>query len=146
MKIDTSFGVLTIVLLALGGASVVNGGDGDQLATTLFNDIDWTELPDGRAIATVHGNMTSGEHTTFIRFPAGRRTAVHTHSNTYDAVIIGGSARHFEPQLEATADWLGTGSVYHVPADVPHISECSIEADCVFAVHQHGPFDRVVVE
>lgn len=132
---------LAIVTLSIGKAD----GEG-RVSTTPIDEIEWTVLPDGRAIATLRGDRQTGEHTTFVKFPAGLRTAVHTHSNDYDGTIIRGEARHFEPQLEASAKWLAIGSVYHVPANTPHISECSGDSDCIFSIHQHGPFDRTVVE
>ena len=113
---------------------------------TLVEDTAWQELPDGRATATVHGDMTAGEHITYVRFPAGLRTAVHTHSNSYNGIVVRGTARHFEPELEDQSAWLMPGSFYQVSANTPHISECSEESQCIFAIHQHGAFDRQLVE
>jgi len=137
---------LAVIFLAVGCATAGNADGEGRVSMTPFDEVDWTVLPDGRAISTVRGNRQTGEHTTFVQFPAGLRTAVHTHSNDYEGTIIRGTARHFEPQFEASAKWLNTGSVYHVPGDTPHISECSDESDCIFSIHQHGPFDRTVVE
>lgn len=108
--------------------------------------VSWSELPDGRAIAAVHGDMQLGEHITYVRFPAGLRTAVHTHSNSYSGIVVKGSARHFEPASERQAVWLRSGSFYSVPGNVAHISECSQDSECVFAVHQHGSFNRALVD
>ena len=133
--------VATVVCAAPGSAGGVQ-----RISATSIDDIDWTELPDGRAIVTVHGDRQVGEHTTFVRFPAGFRTALHIHSNSYDGVVVQGTARHYEPRPGEPEQWLRAGSFYRVPAGVPHVSECSGDADCIFAIHQHGPFDRSVVE
>ena len=146
MKNKVTISLFAIIVFAVGYASVGNADGEERVSTTPFDEIDWTVLPDGRAIATVRGDRQAGEHTTFVQFPAGLKTAVHTHSNDYDGTIIRGTARHFEPQFEASAKWLNTGSIYHVPGNAPHISECSEESDCIFSIHQHGPFDRTVVE
>ncbi len=146
MKNKVTISLFATIVFAVGYASVGNADGEERVSTTPFDEIDWTVLPDGRAIATVRGDRQAGEHTTFVQFPAGLKTAVHTHSNDYDGTIIRGTARHFEPQFEASAKWLTTGSIYHVPGNAPHISECSEESDCIFSIHQHGPFDRTVVE
>lgn len=114
----------------------------ESVTHTTLDNIDWTELPGGRATATIHGDMQAGEHISYIRFPAGMRTAPHTHSSTYTGIMMKGVARHFEPELENESRWLSQGAFYHVPGGVPHISECAPESICVFAIHQHGPFDR----
>jgi len=146
MQRNVTISLFATLVLAVAYASVGNADGEEQVSTTPFDEIDWTVLPDGRAIATVRGDRQAGEHTTFVQFPAGLRTAVHTHSNDYDGTIIRGTARHFEPQFETSAKWLNTGSIYHVPGKAPHISECSQESNCIFSIHQHGPFDRTVVE
>jgi beta-alanine degradation protein BauB len=119
----------------------------EELVTqTVAEEIPWVELPDGRATAAVHGEMSSDEHISYIRFPPGMRTAAHTHSNAYTGIIVQGVARHFEPNTVGANLWLPAGSFYRVPADVPHISECSEQSVCIFAIHQHGFFDRSLVE
>ena len=146
MKTSTVFTTLSAILVVLGCATTGNANDGERLSATPVDEIAWTELPDGRAIATVHGDRQTGEHTTFVRFPAGLRTALHTHSKSYDGTIVRGMARHYEPRFGKPEQWLPIGSVYRVPAGVPHISECSDESSCIFAIHQHGPFDRAIVD
>jgi quercetin dioxygenase-like cupin family protein len=132
---------------AIAISMIAHSADDDPNVThTLIEDISWTELPDGRATASIHGDMSSGEHITYVRFPPGMRTAVHTHSRLYDGIIISGTARHFKSDSEGSALWLAPGSVYQVPAGVPHISECSEDTICIFAIHQHGAFDRSVVD
>ena len=127
--------------------SMANGAsEGEHLTHTVANDISWNALPDGRATAAIHGDMQSGEHISYVRFPPGMRTATHTHSNTYVGIIVKGTARHFEPQSAESEIWLPPGSFYRVPAGVAHVSECSSGSECIFAIHQHGPFDRSLVD
>jgi quercetin dioxygenase-like cupin family protein len=146
MKMKVLLPAFATALAMVGCASIEDTSREVRVTTTSIEDIDWLELPDGRSVSTIHGDRTSGEHTTYVRFPAGMRTAVHMHSNTYDGVVVSGTARHFEPELEASASWLSAGSVYHVPAETHHISQCSEESFCIFAIHQHGALDRTVVD
>jgi len=145
MKTKAALTTLLVTLGVIGCATTSKANDTERVSVTPIDKIDWTELPDGRAIATVHGDRQTGEHTTFVRFPAGFRTALHTHSNSYDGTIVQGTARHYEPRFGVSEQWLPAGSVYRVPAGIPHISECSDESTCIFAIHQHNPFDRAIV-
>jgi hypothetical protein len=117
-----------------------------EVQNTPVEQIPWAELPDGRALAAVHGDMQTGEHVSYVRFPPGLRTAIHVHSYSYDGIIIKGAARHFQPASEKQAVWLMPGSFYRVPGNVAHISECSQESECIFAIHQHDAFDRALAE
>ncbi|MFL2546098.1 MAG: cupin domain-containing protein [Candidatus Rariloculaceae bacterium] len=146
MKMKVLVASLVAAIVTIGCASIEDRNSAARVTTTPIDDIDWLALPDGRAVSTVHGDRTSGEHTTYVRFPAGMRTAVHMHSNTYDGVVVAGVARHFEPGLEESAIWLSPGSVYRVPAETHHISQCADESFCIFAIHQHGALDRTVVD
>ena len=99
------------IFLLVGCVTVVNADGEGRVSVTPFEEIEWTVLPDGRAIATLSGNRQTGPHTTFVQFPAGLRTPIHTHSNEYDGTIIRGNARHFEPQFEASTKWLLAPSI-----------------------------------
>lgn len=133
-------------LLFACGAAASAAGNGSGVSYTAVEDICWNELPDGRATASVHGDMRSGEHLSYVRFPAGYRTLPHTHTHPYVGVVVSGQARHFEPDERQPNAWLGPGSHYRVPGGVVHVSECSSESDCIFAIHQHEAFDRQLVK
>ena len=140
--------LILILFCVFASACSSNGGvfPVTEVQSTPAQEVSWLELPDGRAIATVHGDRQVGEHITFVRFPPGLRTAIHTHSNSYSGIVVKGLARHYQPASEAQANWLMSGSFYSVPGNVPHISECAQESECVFAIHQHGAFDRALAE
>lgn len=139
---------LLFLFCVLATACVSNSGVVPlaEVQNTPVEEIPWSELPDGRAIAAVHGDMQAGEHVSYVRFPPGLRTAIHVHSNSYDGIIVKGAARHFQPASEEQAVWLMPGSFYRVPGNVAHISECSQESECIFAIHQHDAFDRALAE
>jgi hypothetical protein len=135
---------LALTLVFYSSIVVADGLDGISAVTT--DNIEWNVLPDGRATAKIHGDMQTGEHITYIRFPASLRTAPHIHTSTYTGIILKGTARHFETTQEESAEWLLPGSFYEVPSGVPHISECDAGSECIFVIHQHEAFDRGVVE
>ena len=94
-KFQTTSVCAAIVALAWGASG--ERGDRSELGHTLVAAVAWNELPDGRATARIHGEMTTGEHLSYVRFPAGLRTAPHSHSAEYFGIVVKGRARHFEP-------------------------------------------------
>jgi len=113
---------------------------------TTVDEISWVKLPNGRQISSIYGDMKKGHHVTFIKFSAGLKTKPHTHSNDYVGVVVKGIMRHFEQGNVKTEKLLQPGSIWSVPGNVVHISECTSNVECVFLIHQEHPFDRKVVE
>ena len=134
--------VVALVSMSFGAGWVASSQE--RLTQTVVDDIPWAELPDGRATAFVHGDMQTGEHLSYISFPAGMKTAPHTHSTTYVGIVVKGRARHFEPEVASTQGVLPPGSHYRVPGGVVHSSECLDGSECIFAIHQHDAFDRAL--
>ena len=144
-----NIGALILILFCVFATACSSDRGGfppSEVQNTPAEDISWSELPDGRATAAVHGDMRMGEHISYVRFPPGLRTAIHTHSNSYSGIVVKGSARHFQPASESRAVWLMPGSFYSVPGNVAHISECFQGSECIFAIHQHDAFDRALVD
>ena len=110
-------------------------------ARTPVSDLTWTKLPNGRLLATISGDRKTGPHITYVKFAPGMKTVPHTHSVDYVGVVVTGKARHFEPGKAETEIVLPPGSTWSVPANVVHVSECLQDAECIFSIHQHGPFD-----
>jgi quercetin dioxygenase-like cupin family protein len=114
---------------------------GDEVTHPAAGDIGWLPTPFGVEAYPVYGNFAEGRHVTFVRFKAGQATPLHTHSHDYTGIIVTGTGRHFQPDRPETMVDLPAGSIWTMPADVPHVSECLPGADCVFALIQDEPFD-----
>ncbi len=109
--------------------------------TPAYNRL-WTKTPFGAYVSKVDGNFAKGKHITLVRFPAGLKTPVHTHSHGYVGVVITGVARHYEPNKKSTMGKLPAGSHWVVPANVPHVSECLEGAgECIMVLSQDANFD-----
>ena len=114
----------------------------DETATrTPAQEIAWGETPFGPLAAPVSGDFSAGQHITFIKFPAGMQTPVHTHSHSYVGIVISGVTRHFEPGKPETKVDLPAGSHWSIPAGLSHVSECLPGTDCVMAIYQDESFD-----
>lgn len=135
----------TMAQLAATSAAVIFGGSvaiaGDASHRTPADAVAWGETPFGPLASSVSGDFSAGQHITFIKFPAGLKTPVHTHSHDYVGIVISGVTRHFEPGKPETEVDLPVGSHWSIPADLPHVSECLPGADCVMAIYQDESFD-----
>ena len=114
---------------------------GEQASRTPAQDIVWGETPFGPLATPVSGDFSAGRHITFIKFPAGMQTPVHTHSHDYTGIVISGVSRHYEPGKPETEVDLPAGSHWSIPAGLPHISQCLPGEDCVMAIYQDARFD-----
>lgn len=127
-------------------AVLMGGASAEGTSRTPISEVEWNEVPGGRALANVHGDYKEGAHLKLIKFGAGQKTGVHIHSFDYVGIVVQGRARHFEPNNPQTETVLEPGSYWSITAGVPHVSECLEGQDCLFATQSDGPFDAMLVD
>ena len=140
---------LVLVALLVGGCAGETATAAEPNLTptrTVVSDLPWQDTPFGPQAAPVHGNFAEGQHITLIRFSAGLKTPLHTHSADYIGVVITGSTRHFLVGKPETEQVLPPGSHWFMPAGVQHVSECLAGSECIMALYQTAVFDFHVVE
>jgi hypothetical protein len=74
--------------------------------------------------------------------PAGFKSAVHTHTEDYYAVVIEGVDANFPARGKATP--LPVGSYWFQRGEEPHETQCLSKTGCLFFLVQPGAFDYVV--
>ena len=131
-------------LMALGACSAHAGED--RSSRTPFQDLTWVQTPFGPLASPVVGNFASGQHVTYIKFPGGMSTPLHTHTHTYTGMVIAGVSRHFVPGKPETETDLPPGSHWTIAANQPHVSMCLPGPECIMAIFQTDPFDFKPVE
>ncbi len=134
-----AFAVCIAASLALFGQSVAAAGDKSK--RTAAGKLQWVKTPFGPMASPVFGDFTKGTHVTYVKFPSGMKTPVHTHSHDYVGVVISGTTRHYIPGNPATKTLLRAGSHWFMPGKQPHISECVEGTECVIALYQSANFD-----
>ena len=139
MKTPGSSKLATASLVFLLGCTFASADDTSK--RTPSDAVVWGETPFGPLAAPVAGDFSKGQHVTFVKFPAGMKTPVHTHSHDYVGIVISGATRHFVPGKPETKAELAAGSHSFIPADLPHVSECLPGAECVMAIIQDDHFD-----
>lgn len=90
----------------------------------------------------VYGNLASGHHGTFVRMPAGFKSAIHTHTEDYYAVVIQGVGANFPAGGKAVP--LPVGSYWFQRGEEAHETQCLSSTDCLFFLVQPGKFDYVL--
>ena len=112
-----------------------------QSSRTAVDKLQWGETPFGPHASVVYGDFSKGKHITLIKFSAGMKTPIHTHSHDYIGIVIAGVTRHYLPGKPETKTTLAAGSHWSIPGNVQHISECLPGAECVMALYQDKNFD-----
>jgi len=127
------------------GLAVGKGAD----ASIKFIPVDtqkWDDLG-GPKMATITGDYKKGPYTGLLKLPAGFTSPMHTHSGTYEAVLVEGNMTHWAKGEDGTkAPKLAPGSYWTVPGKMEHISACAAGKDCVIYVWQKTKFDFTVTD
>jgi len=93
--------------------------------------------------AAAFGDLAKGEHSTWIRIPAGFTGGVHTHAYDMWVAVVSGVAVNTGVGAEDVA--LPAGSFWFQPAGKPHYTNCISSVECVVFASQNGAFDSVAV-
>ena len=86
------------------------------------------------ALTQLYQDPASGEEHYLIRYPAGTKGRLHTHSVAHTFVVL-------EGKLDADGEIIGPGSYAHFPAGQPMLHQATDDEPCLFVAIFHGPFD-----
>jgi quercetin dioxygenase-like cupin family protein len=81
---------------------------------------------------------SGGEHYV-VRYPAGVRCRMHTHTAAHTIVVIDG-------RLDVNGRVIGAGAYAHFPANERMRHQAAEDAPCHFILIFHGPFDVTILE
>ncbi len=145
--------ILSAILLFTIGSFTMNAQDssnpkelntnGDKGVFVSTDELKWFHPFEGAPVqfATVSGSTFKTAHVTFGKFPAGFGPGMHTHSNSYEAMVISGVITNPMASDKGEAKKMGPGSYWYVPANTVHNTKCVSEEPCVFVMFQSVPFD-----
>lgn len=89
-----------------------------------------------------YGNLTNGNHGTFVKMPAGFVSDLHIHTEDYYAVVIKGVGANHAPEGKVVP--LPVGSYWFQRGEERHVTKCLSKTDCLFFIVQPGKFDYVL--
>ncbi len=108
-------------------------------------DIDPTGKVPGAKIADVWGDHTKGAYGAFVKFPAGFRAPLHSHTNSAKIVVVSGTFIQI-PEGKAEVR-LGPGSYMMQPGKgYMHVTACDKASECIFYSEGTGAFDIIMAE
>ena len=112
---------VTAVAAVLFLTRSASGDEANKAAGIAADALKWEEMSakaPGVKIAIVSGDYTKGAWAGFVKFPAGSKSDVHTHSSDLKIVVVSGTFRYGDtPKTEKA---YGAGSYVLIPANLPH--------------------------
>ena len=140
--LGTSFLVLAASILGLASQAT----EPVAITNVPSTQLDWETTEEGAAFAALVGRRFEEPYMAMVQLPAGLVSPAHTKTANMFGVVISGTFVHVP--LESDPDdevLLHAGSFYKIPANLPHISKCVSETDCVSFLYQDGKFDFLPV-
>lgn len=138
---------MSFLIAGLASAAVsigaFSGVSGNKAAYTPATELKWSEsgIPGGVTISPVQGDISKGEHMTYVRFPAGTKVPTHVHNASYIGVVLSGNMRHPVKGKPETDLLLPAGSHWSIPANVEHETECLPGVECIALMYQKDRFE-----
>jgi beta-alanine degradation protein BauB len=111
---------------------------------TAYGDLTWKEVKGGVKMSVLKGNPKEGAFIALFDFPAGLQTNIHTHSASFDGLVLSGT--HHRGKNADSLVTLTPNSVWHEPAKSPHMEKCGAKERCVVWIAMDGPLDTEAVE
>lgn len=102
-------------------------------ATVKFTDLG------GPQLGTLWGDAAKGPHGSLLRLPAGFVSPEHTHTGTYEAVVISGTVINVEAGAAEVP--MEAGSFYRQSGKARHVTKCISKEECTLYVTQVVAFD-----
>jgi quercetin dioxygenase-like cupin family protein len=139
-----------VLLLALPFAAANADSHGGKALARSMDDpqLEWGPcpefLPDGCAIAVLHGNPAEPNADIFFKVPGGAEIPRHRHTSAERMVLVSG-------ELEVTYDGqdavvLRPGDYAYGPPGLPHTGRCASGDPCVLMIAFEEPVDAIPVE
>lgn len=140
-----------LVLLALGFSSALAQSPDEEPALTRAADseqLQWGAcpafLPEGCAIAVLHGDPAQENLDVFLKLPGKSDIPLHWHTSAERMILVAGELHvTYAGQDEAV---LKPGTYAYGPAKRPHHGRCASAEPCVLFIAFESPLDAVPIE
>ena len=118
----------------------------DNIQSTPTSTLEWATTLEGVAFAPLIGDRFAESYMAMVKLPAGLISPAHTKTANMFGVMISGSMVHSAADADPKDDVvLPEGSFYKIPKNVPHVSKCVSDTDCITFLYQDGQFDFLPV-
>ena len=140
MRGPSRFAIATLICLAVPAAAV-QAEEAKKPVTMTPDQLKWNPSAGQPEVKTavVWGDMNTGPHGAFHKFPADFTVPLHTHSSDMRIVVVSGTmAMAGEDGVETK---LPAGSYFYQPNTYKHTTKCLAGSECVIYVTASGKFD-----
>ena len=110
------------------------------------DNIKWMDVKEAPGVmyADLWGHMDKGAYGAFVKFPAGTKHPLHSHTNDIKAIVISGT---FWVTPEGGKEQrLPAGSYFFVPGGSKHMSGSTDDGPCEIFQESPGKFDMMPAE
>lgn len=140
----TRLSITVACMLALAAAGAL-AGETSVAMTHRDASLQWGPcppfLPEGCAIAVLHGNPAERNADILFRVPAGAVIASHTHTSAERMILLDGELTvtyEGEKPVKLTRGMYAWG-----PPKKPHSAVCGVSGDCVLFIAFEEPVDAI---
>jgi quercetin dioxygenase-like cupin family protein len=136
--------LLTASLLAVLAAPVASVADERALVMTPDSAaLEWGPcpafMPEGCAIAVLHGNPAEANADVLFKVPGGADIPAHTHTSPERMVLLSGEMQvRYDGHEQET---LETGAYAYGPAGLSHDAKCTSDEECILFIAFVAPID-----
>ncbi|HET6629564.1 MAG TPA: cupin domain-containing protein [Woeseiaceae bacterium] len=136
---------LAAALAVVLAAAIAAAEDNPVVRTADSPELEWGPCPDfmpeGCAIAVLHGNPAEPDADLFFKVPGGADIPRHTHTSPERIVLVSGELQvRYEGHEQQT---LEPGAYAYGPAGVPHDGACISDEDCILFIAFVDPVDAM---
>ena len=124
------------------------GSEPASSRTAEDSNLDWGPcppfMPDGCAIAVLHGDPAKDNADVFFKVPAGADIPMHWHSSAERMVLVSGELHVSYTGQEKMV--MRPGTYAYGPAKAPHKAFCAEGDSCVLFIAFESPIDAIAGE
>ncbi len=132
---------LVLAAITLGAVTSVYSNSESGTVYTGATELKWMDSGFGPTVSPINGDFSKGRHVTYVKFSAGMKTPLHTHTHDYVGIVLSGVSMHWEPGKPETKKPLSAGAHWFMPGNVAHVSECLPGTECIMAIIQKQNMD-----
>ena len=136
-----------IVVIALLLTPIALAWSADKVVTWTADDpqLQWGAcpefLPEGCALAVLHGDPAKPNADVFFRLPGNSTAAHHWHTSAERMVLVQGEFHIFYDEHDPVV--MRAGTYAYGPAKLPHSAECRSSEPCVLFIAFEEPVDAI---
>jgi hypothetical protein len=139
--------LLAVIVITTIIPSITFAVGKNELVNSPLTTLTWETTKEGVGFAPLEGNRFEEPYMAMVRLPAGLVSPLHAKTANMYGIVVSGVLANVSAQTGPLNEVnLPAGSWYKIPANLPHVSKCVSDVDCITFLYQDGKFDFLPVE